>query len=51
VLGVAPLLQDAFWISMSVTIMAGLAVGTMVTMIIVPVLYATLFRVPSPERS
>ena len=51
VLGVAPLLQDIFWVSMSVTIMAGLTVGTMVTMIIVPVLYATLFRVPSPKKS
>ena len=51
VLGVAPLLQDVFWISMSVTIMAGLAVGTSVTMIIVPVLYATLFRVQSPKES
>ena len=28
VLGVAPLLQDAFWVSMSMTIMAGLAFGT-----------------------
>jgi multidrug efflux pump subunit AcrB len=51
ILGVAPLLQDAFWLSMSVTIMAGLAVGTMVTMIIVPALYATLFRVPSPKKT
>jgi multidrug efflux pump subunit AcrB len=49
VLGVAPLLQDVFWASMSVTIMAGLAFGTMVTMIIVPVLYATLFRIASPK--
>jgi multidrug efflux pump subunit AcrB len=51
VLGVAPLLQDVFWISMSVTIMAGLTVGTIVTMIIVPVLYATLFHVPSPKKT
>ncbi len=49
VLGVMPLLQDIFWVSMAVTIMAGLTVGTMITMIIVPVLYATLFRVPSPK--
>jgi multidrug efflux pump subunit AcrB len=49
VLGVMPLLQDIFWVSMAVTIMAGLTVGTMITMIIVPVLYATLFRVASPK--
>jgi multidrug efflux pump subunit AcrB len=45
VLGVVPLLQDPFWISMAVTIMAGLAFGTILTMILVPVLYATLYGV------
>jgi multidrug efflux pump subunit AcrB len=49
VLGVMPLLQDIFWVSMAVTIMAGLTVGTMVTMIIVPVFYATLYRIASPR--
>jgi len=43
-----PLLQDPFWISMAVTIMAGLTFGTVLTMVLVPVLYATLYRV-SPE--
>ena len=42
VLGVIPLLQDAFWVAMSMTIMAGLTFGTILTMILVPVLYATL---------
>jgi multidrug efflux pump subunit AcrB len=50
VLGVMPLLQDAFWVSMSMTIMAGLTVGTAVTMILVPVLYALLYRVPNPVQ-
>jgi len=50
VLGVAPLLQDIFWIAMSVTIMAGLTFGTILTMIAVPVLYATLYGVDAPER-
>ncbi len=45
VLGVIPLLQDVFWIGMAVTIMAGLTFGTILTMVLVPVLYATLFRV------
>jgi multidrug efflux pump subunit AcrB len=49
VLGVVPLLQDAFWISMSMTIMAGLTFGTVITMLLVPVLYATLHRIPSPK--
>jgi len=48
VLGVIPLLQDAFWTGMAVTIMAGLAFGTVLIMILVPVLYATLFRLHPP---
>lgn len=49
VLGVVHLLQDAFWVSMSMTLMAGLIFGTVITMLLVPVLYATLHRIPSPE--
>jgi multidrug efflux pump subunit AcrB len=49
VLGVIPLLQDAFWIGMAVTIMAGLSFGTLLTMILVPVLYATFYKIPSPS--
>ena len=44
VLGVIPLLQDIFWVAMAVTIMFGLAFGTVLTMILLPVLYATFFR-------
>ena len=44
VLGVIPLLQDVFWVAMAVTIMFGLAFGTVLTMVVVPVLYAILFR-------
>ncbi|MHC4798237.1 MAG: efflux RND transporter permease subunit [Planctomycetota bacterium] len=51
VLGVMPLLQDVFWISMAVTIMAGLTFGTLLTMFVVPVLYTILFKVPSPKRT
>jgi multidrug efflux pump subunit AcrB len=49
VLGVAPLLQDVFWIGMAVTIMAGLSFGTILTMVLVPTLYATLHRIRSPR--
>ncbi len=49
VLGVVPLLQDVFWVGMAVVIMAGLTFGTVLTMVIVPVLYAVLYKVPSPE--
>jgi multidrug efflux pump subunit AcrB len=51
VLGVIPLLQDAFWIGMAVTIMFGLTFGTMLTMIVVPVLYCMLFQVKSPGKA
>jgi len=46
--GVMPLLQDAFWISMAMTIMAGLTFGTVLTMILVPTFYTTLYRIKSP---
>jgi len=49
VLGVIPLLQDVFWVGMAVTIMAGLTFGTILTMVLVPVFYATLYRLPSPK--
>lgn len=49
VLGVVPLLQDVFWVGMAVTIMAGLAFGTVLTMVLVPTLYATLYRIRTAE--
>ncbi len=48
VLGVAPLLQDVFWISLAQTIMFGLAFGTVLTMVLVPVLYAMFHNVEQP---
>jgi multidrug efflux pump subunit AcrB len=49
VLGVIPLLQDVFWVSMAVSIMFGLALGSVLTMIGVPVLYACFYRVQVPR--
>jgi hypothetical protein len=34
---------------MALTIMGGLAFGTVITMVLVPTLYATLYRIPSPK--
>ena len=48
VLGVIPLLQDVFWIGLAVTVMAGLTFGTILTMVLVPVFYATLFKLKAP---
>jgi multidrug efflux pump subunit AcrB len=50
VFGMAPLLQDVFWVSLAVTILFGLAFGTVLSMIVVPVLYATLFRISSMNK-
>jgi len=44
VLGMAPLLSDAFFAGMAVTIMGGLTFATVLTLIAVPVLYALLYR-------
>ena len=49
ILGVVPLLPDVFWVSMAVTIMAGLAFGSLLTLIAVPVFYAVLYRLKRPE--
>ena len=51
VLGVIPLLQDVFWVGMAITLMAGLSFGTLLTMFLVPTLYAILFRIPSPTKA
>ena len=46
ILGMIPLLQDAFFVSMAVTIMVGLGFATVLTLVIVPVLYTIFFRIP-----
>jgi multidrug efflux pump subunit AcrB len=45
VFGVVPLLSDLFWEGLAVTIMFGLAFGTILTMVVVPTLYTIFFRV------
>ena len=50
VLGMLPLLKDVFYVGMSVTIMGGLAFGTVLTLVIVPVLYSVFFRI-RPETA
>ncbi len=47
ILGLIPLLQDVFFVNMSITIMAGLGFATILTMVVVPVLYTILFRIPA----
>lgn len=53
IVGMIPLLPDPMFGSMAVTIMGGLAVGTMVTLLLLPLLYATFFGIrgdqPAPS--
>ena len=51
VLGVVPLLQDVFWVGLSVTVMAGLSFGTVLTMILVPLLYSTIFKLKPATKA
>ena len=53
IFGMIPLLPDAFFASMAVTIMGGLAFASVLTLVAVPVLYALLFRIrpPKPENA
>jgi multidrug efflux pump subunit AcrB len=44
ILGMIPLFADAFFIAMAVTIVFGLLVATVLTMIVVPTLYAIFFK-------
>ena len=45
-----PLVTDSFFQSMAVAIMFGLAVASLITLIVTPVLYAVFFRVSEPEN-
>ncbi|HCE1807270.1 TPA: multidrug efflux RND transporter permease subunit VmeV [Vibrio parahaemolyticus] len=47
ILGMIPLVFDAFFGSMAITIMAGLGFATVLTLIVVPVMFAILFRIKS----
>ncbi len=44
ILGMIPLLSDAFFVSMSVTIMGGLAFASLLTLVAAPVLYYVFFK-------
>jgi multidrug efflux pump subunit AcrB len=48
ILGMAPLFPDAFFVSMAVTISFGLGFATLLTMVVVPTLYAVFFNAKAP---
>ncbi|MFT4961228.1 MAG: multidrug efflux pump subunit AcrB [Paracoccaceae bacterium] len=49
VLGVVPLLWDPFFKSLAVVIICGLSFATILTLVVVPTLYAVFFRVKDDE--
>jgi multidrug efflux pump subunit AcrB len=53
-LGMIPLFTDAFFVGMAIAIVFGLGFGTLLILIVVPLFYAILFRIPyasSPASS
>ena len=51
ILGMIPLLPDVFFVNMAITIMAGLGFATLLTLLVVPALYAIFFKVPNPRAA
>ncbi|MEO1474744.1 MAG: efflux RND transporter permease subunit [Pseudomonadota bacterium] len=51
VLGVIPLVSDAFFRSMAIVLMFGLTFATLLTLVMVPALYAIFFGIKSSERA
>jgi multidrug efflux pump subunit AcrB len=49
VLAFIPLTHSVFWGSMAYTLIGGTAVGTVLILLFLPALYATWFRIKSPE--
>lgn len=53
ILGLMPLylFGGAVWTSLAVVMMGGLALGTLITLGLIPALYATFYRVPAPQAT
>lgn len=51
VLGMAPLIFDPMYASMAVSIMSGLTVGTITTLLLLPLFYAAIYKVRKPSTT
>jgi multidrug efflux pump subunit AcrB len=51
VMGMAPLVVGVFFVSMAVTIMFGLTFATVLTLVVVPVLFAVMFNIHPQKPS
>ncbi len=50
ILGMIPLIPDAMYGSLSVTVIGGLFVGTIVTLLLLPLFYSIIFHVKKPNE-
>ena len=50
IVGMIPLVGDPMYGSMAITIMGGLTVGTIITLILLPLFYTALFNIRKPEQ-
>ena len=50
IVGMIPLVTDPMYSSMAITIMGGLTVGTMITLVLLPIFYTTLFHIQKPTN-
>ena len=51
ILGMAPLVPDPMYGSMAVCVMSGLAMGTLITLVFLPILYSTIFKVKKTKAA
>lgn len=50
IVGMIPLVGDPMYSSMAITIMGGLTVGTIITLVLLPLFYTALFRIRKPSN-
>lgn len=50
-LGLLPIAREVFWGPMAYAMMGGILVGTVLTLVFLPALYVTWFRIPRPEKT
>lgn len=50
IVGMIPLVGDPMYSSMAITIMGGLMVGTIITLVLLPLFYAAMFRIYKPAN-
>lgn len=51
ILGMIPLIPDPMYGSLAVIVIGGLTIGTIITLILLPIFYALLFKVKKPQNA